>query len=237
MRIVVVGAGKVGTFIATDLSRNGHEVVMVEREHQRIDRRRAQPALAGVTWVHADGCEVTELEAAEPGRADVLAAVTGDDEDNLVISLLAKQEFAVPRVLARVNHPSNEWLFDELWGVDVAVSTPHLLSALVEEAVETGALVRLFQFAGNRAQLIEVTLLDDSPCSGWRSPRRVPEDRAWWASCARVMSSPPGRHRLPRGRRGARPGRPRHRGRGTRAAGRDVARLSGRPPRRYGTSV
>jgi trk system potassium uptake protein TrkA len=90
-----------------------------------------------------------------------VVSATGDDEDNLVVSLLAKQEFAVPRVVARVNHPSNQWLFNEAWGVDVSVSTPHLLTALVEEAVEVGILVRLLQFQD--ARLVEVTLSDDSP--------------------------------------------------------------------------
>ena len=78
----------------------------------------------------------------------MVAAVTGDDEDNLVISLLAKQEFAVPRVVARVNNPKNEWMFTEMWGVDVSVSTPHLLTALVEEAVSVGSLVRLLSLRG-----------------------------------------------------------------------------------------
>ena len=93
-------------------------------------------------------------------KADVVAAVTGDDEDNLVISLLAKQEFGVPRVVARVNNPKNEWMFNEMWGVDVAVSTPHLLTALVEEAVSVGTLVRLLSFEGGKARLAEVTLAD-----------------------------------------------------------------------------
>ena len=94
----------------------------------------------------------------------MVVAATGDDEDNLVISLLAKQEFAVPRVVARVNHPKNQWLFNETWGVDVSVSTPHLLTALVEEAVSVGSLVRLLQFED--ARLVEVTLADDSPAVG-----------------------------------------------------------------------
>ena len=98
--------------------------------------------------------------------ADVLLAVTGDDEDNLVASLLAKQEFGVPRVIARVNHPANEWMFTEMWGVDIAVSAPHLLSALVEEAVSVGSIVRLLRVAGGKARLIEVTLSDDSPVIG-----------------------------------------------------------------------
>jgi trk system potassium uptake protein TrkA len=95
-----------------------------------------------------------------------MVAATGDDEDNLVISLLAKQEFAVPRVVARINHPKNQWLFNESWGVDVSVSTPHLLTALVEEAVSVGSLVRLLQLQGGEARLVEVTLASDSPADG-----------------------------------------------------------------------
>jgi len=77
--------------------------------------------------------------------------------------LLAKQEFAVPRVIARVNNPRNEWLFNENWGVDLSVSTPHLITSLVEEAVSVGRLVRILQFEGGQARLVEVTLADDSP--------------------------------------------------------------------------
>ena len=114
----------------------------------------------------------------------MVVAATGDDEDNLVISLLAKQEFAVPRVVARVNHPDNQWLFNETWGVDVSVSTPHLLTALVEEAVSVGSLVRLLQFED--ARLVEVTLADDSPGGGpcpsrsWACPATPPS----WPSSA-----------------------------------------------------
>ena len=97
---------------------------------------------------------------------DVVVATTGDDEDNLVVSQLAKQEFAVPRVIARVNHPKNHWLFNEMWGVDVAVSTPHLLAGLVEEAVSVGMLVRLLQFEGGHTRLMEVTLDAGSPVLG-----------------------------------------------------------------------
>jgi trk system potassium uptake protein TrkA len=93
----------------------------------------------------------------------VLVAATGDDEDNLVVSLLAKQEFAVPRVIARVNHPKNHWLFNESWGIDISVSTPHLITALVGEAVSVGRLVRLFQLEGGAVALVEVTLADDAP--------------------------------------------------------------------------
>jgi trk system potassium uptake protein TrkA len=117
----------------------------------------------GVEWHVADACEVSSLRDAGLERCDVVVAATGDDEDNLVISLLAKQEFGVPRVVARVNHPQNEWLFNENWGVDIPVSTPHLISALVDEAVSVGRLVRILQFEGGQVRLVEVTLADDAP--------------------------------------------------------------------------
>jgi trk system potassium uptake protein len=103
------------------------------------------------------------LDAAGLVGADVVAAVTGDDEDNLVVSLLAKQEFGVPRVIARVNNPKNEWMFDATWGVDMAVSTPHLITGLVREAVSVGAFVRLLSLGGGKAQIAEVTLAASSP--------------------------------------------------------------------------
>ena len=166
MRVVIAGGGNVGTFIAEDLAKAGHDVVIVEVDADRVAEARAQGEPAGVEWIAADGCEVTEFARAGVDKADVVAAVTGDDEDNLVISLLAKQEFAVPRVVARVNNPKNEWMFNEMWGVDVAVSTPHLLTALVEEAVSVGSLVRRLSFEGGRARLCEATLAPDSPANG-----------------------------------------------------------------------
>ncbi|MCU0274037.1 MAG: TrkA family potassium uptake protein, partial [Acidimicrobiales bacterium] len=121
MRIVVAGGGSVGTFIGDELAGAGHEVVVVERDPSRVAK--AGDATSGARWICADACELSELRRADPATADVVVAVTGDDEDNLVISLLSKQEFAVPRVIARVNNPQNEWLFTDMWGVDLAVST------------------------------------------------------------------------------------------------------------------
>jgi len=166
MRVVIAGAGSVGTFIAEDLAKAGHEVVIVEVDADRVESAQRNGEGVGVEWVAADACEVSEFARAGVDKADVVAAVTGDDEDNLVISLLAKQEFAVPRVVARVNNPKNEWMFNEMWGVDVSVSTPHLLSALVSEAVSVGSLVRLLSFEGGRARLSEATLTDESPANG-----------------------------------------------------------------------
>ena len=164
MKIAIAGAGNVGTFIAEDLHNAGHDVLLIEQDFDLVEK--IQDQIPGATWFVGDACEVASLEKAGLGEADVMVAATGDDEDNLVVSLLAKQEFAVPRVVARVNHPKNQWLFNETWGVDVSVSTPHLLTALVEEAVSVGSLVRLLQFAGGEAGLVEVTLAADSPAAG-----------------------------------------------------------------------
>jgi trk system potassium uptake protein TrkA len=162
VKVAIAGAGSVGTAIASDLRASGHDVLVLEQDPDLVERLR--PTI-DVTWVAADACEVASLDAAGLASVDVVVAATGDDEDNLVISLLAKQEFAVPRVVARVNHPKNQWLFNESWGVDVSVSTPQLLTALVEEAVSVGSLVRLLQFQGGDAHLVEITLADDSPAN------------------------------------------------------------------------
>jgi trk system potassium uptake protein TrkA len=138
MKVAIAGAGSVGTAIAADLFANGHEVLVFEQDPELVERLR--PTL-GITWIAADACEVSSLDAAGLATADVVVAATGDDEDNLVISLLAKQEFAVPRVVARVNHPKNQWLFNESWGVDVSVSTPQLLTALVDLAFPRDGVV------------------------------------------------------------------------------------------------
>ena len=163
MKVAIAGAGSVGTAIAGDLHAAGHDVLLIEQDPDVVARPRHD---LDVTWVVADACEVASLDAAGLATVDVVVAATGDDEDNLVVSLLAKQEFAVPRVVARVNHPKNQWLFTETWGVDVSVSTPQLLTALVEEAVSVGSLVRLLRFEGGNAHLVEVTLAENSPADG-----------------------------------------------------------------------
>ncbi len=160
MKVVIAGAGSVGAFIAEDLALAGHNVVVIEQDSDEVKKIRPQ---INCHFVTGDACEVSSLQQAGLNDADVIVAATGDDEDNLVISLLAKQEFMVPRVVARVNNPKNLWLFNKTWGVDVSVSTPHLLSSLVEEAVSVGSLVRLLSFEKSGARLVEVTLAMDSP--------------------------------------------------------------------------
>jgi trk/ktr system potassium uptake protein len=160
VNVAIAGGGVVGRSVARDLGANGHEVLILEVDPAVVAR---EDPFDDCRWINGDACEVSTLQSAGVGDADVVVAATGDDEDNLVVSLLAKQEFAVPRVIARVNHPKNRWLFNETWGVDVAVSTPHLMTALVEEAVSVGTLVRLLHFAEGKAGLVEVTLADESP--------------------------------------------------------------------------
>jgi trk system potassium uptake protein TrkA len=164
MRVTIAGAGNVGRSIARELVGNGHEVVLIEREPKAFK----QDSVPGAEWLLADACEINSLEEARLQDCTVVIAATGDDKVNLVVSLLAKTEYGVPRVVARVNHPKNEWLFNESWGVDVAVSTPRLLSALVEEAVTVGDLVRLLSFRHGEANLVEVTLPHDTEYAGQR---------------------------------------------------------------------
>jgi trk system potassium uptake protein TrkA len=164
VRVVIAGAGNVGRSIARELLDNGHEVLLIEREPRAIKKG----TVSGSDWLLADACELASLEEARLQDCQVVVASTGDDKVNLVVSLLAKTEYGVPRVVARINHPKNEWLFNESWGVDVAVSTPRLLSALVEEAVTVGDLVRLLSFRRGEANLVEVTLPPDAPLAAHR---------------------------------------------------------------------
>ncbi len=162
MKVAIAGAGAVGRSIARELIANGHDILLIDRDPAKIIKQR----VPGATWLLGDACEVDNLEQAGLADFEVVVGATGDDKVNLVISLLAKTEFSVRRVVARINHPANEWLFTEAWGVDVAVSTPRVLAALVEEAVTVGDLVRLFTLREGQANLIEITLPDDAPCAG-----------------------------------------------------------------------
>jgi trk system potassium uptake protein TrkA len=164
MRVIVTGGGAVGRHLSVDLVERGHDVTLIEQDRGLVEKLRTWAP--NVQVMHGDACEPWVLEEAQTSTADVLVAATGDDEDNLVTSLLAKQEFAVPRTLARVNHPKNEWLFTEQWGVDAAVSPPHILTAMVEEAVTVGDLVRLIRLGGGQTSIVEMTLPEGSPSVG-----------------------------------------------------------------------
>jgi trk system potassium uptake protein TrkA len=175
MRVAIAGAGAVGRSIARELVENNHDVMLIERDLSHIDG----DAVPAAEWVNADACELASLEEAGLQDCEVVIATTGDDKANLVVSLLAKTEFAVRRVVARVNDPRNEWLFTESWGVDVAVSTPRMLAAMVEEAVSVGDLVRLMTLRQGQANLVEVTLPADTVLAGKPvSALQLPRDAA-----------------------------------------------------------
>jgi trk system potassium uptake protein TrkA len=172
MRVAIAGAGNVGRSIAQELIDNGHDVMLIERQPKMLRPDRVPAA----EWVLADACELSSLEEADVASCDVVVAATGDDKVNLVVSLLAKTEFAVPRVVARINRAENEWLFNEQWGVDVSVSKPRVMAALVEEAVTVGDLVRLMSFRQGEANLVEITLPSTAPYLG-HAVRDVPLPR------------------------------------------------------------
>ncbi|MHB1491541.1 Trk system potassium uptake protein TrkA [mine drainage metagenome] len=164
MRVVIAGAGSVGRSIARELLAHGHEVTLIDRQPSAM----RIASVADAEWLLADACEMPTLTEAKVDECDVVVAATGDDKANLVVSLLAKTEYGVPRTVARVNNPKNEWMFDEAWGVDVAVSTPRIMTAMVEEAVAVGDLVRIFTFHQSGADILELTLPDESPIAGIR---------------------------------------------------------------------
>lgn len=162
MRIAIAGAGNVGRAIARELLDNGHQVLLIDRDPKSLK----MDSVPDAEWLLADACEITSLDKAKLDTCQVLVAATGDDKVNLVASLLGKTEYGVPRVVARINHPKNEWMFDSSWGVDVSVSTPRIISAIVEEAVSVGDVVRLFSLQKGEASLVEITLPEEAQCLG-----------------------------------------------------------------------
>lgn len=182
MRVVIAGGGSVGSAIALDLIDRHHDVTLLEQVIATAEKLKS--LLPGVNVMAADACEYASLAAADLRNADVVIAATGDDEDNLVTSWLSKQEFAVPRVIARINNSRNEWLFNETWGVDVSVSTPALITSLVDEAVEVGSIINLMELADGKMRLIEVTLASSAPAVA----RKLTLDELHLADSVRVVA-------------------------------------------------
>lgn len=164
MKIVIVGAGSVGRYVAKELISHGHDVTLIDNNPSHLN----VASVADADWVLADACSPETLSEAGLRDSDVLVAATGDDKANLVVSMLAKTEFGVPRVVARLKNPKNEWLFDASWGVDVAVSTPRMMTALVQEAISVGKAVKLFSFNTAEASMYAVVLPDNSPAVNMR---------------------------------------------------------------------
>ncbi|QIV85897.1 potassium channel family protein [Glutamicibacter mishrai] len=169
MKVMIAGAGSVGSSIARELVINDHEVLLIDIQPEMAERE----DLEGVRWLIGDACELAVLQQARLEDYDVVVSASGDDKVNLVVSLLAKSEFGIRRTVGRVNNPKNEWMFDDAWGVDVAVSTPRLMTALVEEAVEVGDLVRLLTLKTGEVYMVEFTVPHDSALIG-RTIGRIP---------------------------------------------------------------
>ena len=164
-RVGIAGAGRSCRSVARELLDAGYKVLLIERERSNFEPHRVPDA----DWLNADACELTALQEAGLQTCDVLIAATGDDKSNLVVGLLAKTEFGVPRVVARINDVRNEWMFTQQWGIDVAVGS--MLGAVVagiEGAIDVGHMVRLMGLHEGRAALTKLTLSEDNPFVGQR---------------------------------------------------------------------
>lgn len=169
MYVIVVGGGKVGYYLTKQLLSEGHEVLLLEKD------RRRQAALAeqmGEVVVQGDGCEVRIMSEAGFGRADVIVAVTGDDEDNLVICQMAKRKFQAPRTVARVNDPDNLGLFEKL-GIDTTVSSTQIIFNLLDQQIETGEIIPLAALKNGNIEIVAITVSERSPVLG-RNVRTLP---------------------------------------------------------------
>lgn len=159
MYVIVVGGGKVGFYLTRTLIDEGHEVLLIEKDRPRA-RLLAQDF--GELVMRGDGCEVSTLQEAGLARADAVVAVTGHDEDNLITCQLAKRKFQVPRTIARINNPKNEGIFRRL-GIDATVSSTQVIYSLIEQEVESGAVVLLAALERGKIEIVAVELTGGSP--------------------------------------------------------------------------
>ena len=175
MNILIVGGGKVGSHLASILQEHGHRITLIEVNEQVFAR--VQPAIKAGQVVLGDGCNPQVLREAGVMQMQAVVAATGDDEDNLVVAKLAKDEYRVDRVIARVNNPKNEWLFTRAMGVDVAVSHASMLARLIHEELTMGDLIPLLKLASGKVSLAELTVPETSHTAGQRidSIRLPPE--------------------------------------------------------------
>lgn len=148
MRIIIVGGGKTGTYLAEQFHRT-HQVAIIEQRRDRATHLRL--AMPDIEVYHGDACEPDVLEKAKACDTGLVIVVTGDDEDNLVVAMLTKV-LCTAKVYARVNHPRNEWLFDQAWGVDVAVSAPGIIHTLVDQGMMTGDVTQLIESCVRESQ-------------------------------------------------------------------------------------
>ena len=162
MYIIVVGGGKIGYYLAKKLHQDNHTVSLIEKDREIC---RMITNELDILVINGDWCSLSSLEADGAERADVVAAVTGSDEDNLVICQLAKEKFHLSRTVGMVNDPKNEYSFNEL-GVDVAVNSTGIIAKIIEEEVSLDDFVNLATFKKGKLALIRIDLPDDSPVIG-----------------------------------------------------------------------
>lgn len=162
MKIIIVGGGKTGAYLAERLQHD-HDITLIEQRKERVEHLRS--ALPDIETLLGDACEPEVLEAAGTPDSDMVIAVTGDDEDNLVVAMLTKV-LEGGTVYARVNHPDNEWLFDKDWGVDVPVSSPAMLYGLIGRDLVFGNVVPLLDLRADDVAVEEVTLPPDAGAVG-----------------------------------------------------------------------
>lgn len=162
MYIVVVGGGKVGYYLAKTLVNEGFELLLIEKNPKKV---LVYAERFGSVVMEGDGAELSTLEAAGTARADVIVAVTGDDEDNLVICQTAKRLFNVPRTIARVNNPKNEEIFRKL-GIDVTVSATNILLNVIEQEIPQRGLVHLMTLKHAQVAIVEATVEKGAPVVG-----------------------------------------------------------------------
>jgi len=163
MLAVIIGGGRGGSYLARDLQSQGYQVKVVDRRPDVVAKLRQE---IGGDVLCGDGSSPQTLEQVGVAKADLVVALTHNDEDNLVVCRLAKRQFRVPRVIARVNNPLNEWLYTKAWGVDVAISQVHLTSKVIEEEIGLGELITLLKLNRGEAALLELRLPEISPCQG-----------------------------------------------------------------------
>ncbi len=163
MLAVIIGGGRGGSYLARDLQTQGYRIKVVDRRPDVVAKLRQE---IGGDVICGDGSSPQVLEQVGVGKADLVVALTHNDEDNLVICRLAKHHFHVARVIARVNNPLNEWLYTKAWGVDVPISQVHLTSKVIEEEIGLGELITLLKLNRGEAALIELRLPETSPCRG-----------------------------------------------------------------------
>ncbi len=171
--IVVVGGGKVGYHLTRSLLTEGEEVLVIEKDAVKANRIMRE---LGATVIQGDGAEVAILEQAGAGRADVVAAVTGHDEDNLVIAQVAKRRFNVPRTVARINNPRNEFIFGKL-GIDATVSATEVILSVIRQEIPGHPFVHLLTLREGGIEFVELQLTETSPATGHRlSELILPEE-------------------------------------------------------------